>query len=141
MKEGPNSSRLLSANIIQLNDVKLSIDLQIDLGGIHPLYLPLGKRKDIILPFNGVETVIANGIQGPVTGYMGRVKELQLGKYKMSNVLAAYTQVDSLDNEYGNTMLGIKLLQHFNLTFDYMNGKVFIEPSKEFNNRFDFNMT
>ncbi len=141
MKKGPNNSRLINANITQSSGEEISIDLLIDLGGIHPLYLPIGKRDDIILPDNAVESVLASGFQGPVMGYMGRVKELKLGNYKLDSVLVAYANVEPLANEYGNTMLGIKLLQHFNITFDYPNERIFIEPSRKFNNRFHFNMT
>ena len=141
MKKGPNNSRLINANIIQLNGKEISIDLLIDLGGKHPLYLPIGKRDDIILPDNPVESVLANGFQGPIMGYMGRLKGLKLGNYKLDSVLVSYTKVEPSADEYGNTMLGIKLLYHFNITFDYPNERIFIEPSKDFNNRFHFNMT
>jgi hypothetical protein len=141
MKEGPSDSRLVTAEITQLNGKVILIDLLVDLGGIHPLYLPIGKRDDITLPDNSIESTLGSGLQGPVNGYVGRVKELKLGKYKIDNVLTAFTRVDKSADEYGNTMLGIKLLQQFNITFDYFNERMFLEPSNDFNKHISFNMT
>jgi hypothetical protein len=141
MKEGPYNSRLITADITQLNGKKISIDLLVDLGGVHPLYLPIGKRDDIILPNNVIESILGSGLQGPVIGYIGRVKELKLGSYKIDNVLTAFSEVDKSTDEYGNTMLGIKLLQQFNITFDYFNERIFLLPSKDFNKHVSFNMT
>jgi hypothetical protein len=141
MKEGPNNSRLITAEITQSNGNRILIDLLVDLGGIYPLYLPIGKRDDIVLPDNRIESILGSGLQGPVMGYLGRVKELELGDYKVNNVLTAFTEVDKSASEYGNTMLGIKLLQQFNITFDYFNERIFLEPSKDFNKHVSFNMT
>jgi hypothetical protein len=141
MKEGPHNSRLITADITQLNGKKISIDILVDLGGIYPLYLPIGKREDIILPDNALESTLGSGLQGPEIGYIGRVKELKLGNYKIDNVLTAFSEVDKSADEYGNTMLGIKLLQHFNITFDYFNERIFLLPSKDFNKHVSFNMT
>ena len=141
MKEGSYNSRLITADVTQSNGKKISIDLLIDLGGVHPLYLPIGKRDDIILPNNVIESILGSGLQGPVIGYIGRVKELKLGCYKIDNVLTAFSEVDKSADEYGNTMLGIKLLQQFNITFDYFNERIFLLTSKDFNKHVSFNMT
>ena len=141
MDPGPYDSRTINTKILMYNDSEVSIDLLIDIGGVYPLYLPLGKTDNITLPEKYYETITGSGLFGPVSGYIGRIKELQLGKYAINDVLTAYTEVDSTADIYGNTMIGLPLLQRFNITFDYFNEKLIIEPSEIFNNKFDFSKT
>lgn len=140
MKPGPFKSILVPADIIIQNDTETKIDLLIDLGGFYPLYLPVGKDDRIVLPSKTIETTLGTGLQIQ-KGYAGRIKSIHLGKYSLENVLTAFTLTGKEKNEYGNTMIGLPLLQRFNVIFDYFNNRLIIEPSKYFNKQFKFNMT
>ena len=115
-------------------------NLQIDLGGLHPIYLPVGKDEKITLPSNAIESSLGIGLFAQ-NGYMGRVQSVRFGDYSLKNVLAAFQQVDKNANIYGNTMIGLPLLQRFNIIFDYFNNRIILEPSKSYNESFKFNMT
>jgi len=140
MKPGPFKSILVSADIIMQNDTETKIDLLIDLGGYYPLYLPVGKDDKIILPSKKIETTFGTGLQIQ-KGYVGRIKSIHLGKFSLENILTAFTLAGKEKNEYGNAMIGLPLLQRFNVIFDYFNHRVIIEPSKYFDNQFKFNMS
>lgn len=140
MKPGPHDSRTIRADIKMQDGSQTSIDLLVDLGGIYPLYLPVGKYEGIRLPENAVESTLGAGLFRH-EGFLGRVKSIKLGKYVLNDVVTAFTLVDKETDVYGNTMIGFPLLQRFNLTFDYFDSRLILEPSRAFNDPFKVNMT
>jgi hypothetical protein len=117
-----------------------SIDLLVDLGGIYPLYLPIGKYDSIRLPKNAVKSGLGTGFFLH-EGFLSRVKSIKLGKYVLNDVATAFTLVGRETDVYGNTMIGFPLMQRFNVTFDYFDSRLILEPSKAFNDPFKVNMT
>lgn len=140
MKPGPHNSRTIRADIKMQDGSQTSIDLLVDLGGLYPLYLPIGKYDSIRLPKNAVKSGLGTGFFLH-EGFLGRVKSIKLAKYILNDVVTAFTLVDKETDIYGNTMIGFPLLQRFNVTFDYLNSRLILEPSKAFNDPFKVNMT
>lgn len=135
---GPFNSRTITAEVVMPSGAATTIDLLIDLGGIYPLYLPLGKDEKITLPPNSVPTTLGRGLQAQ-DGYLGTVKTVRLGRHVLENVPTAFTPVRQDAAIYGNTMLGLPLLRRFNLTFDYAHDQVFLQPAKAYNAPFKEN--
>jgi hypothetical protein len=140
MEPGPHDSRTIRADIEMQDGSQISIDLLVDLGGIYPLYLPIGKYDSIRLPKNAVKSGLGTGFFLH-EGFLGRVKSIKFGKYVLNEVVTAFTLVDKETDVYGNTMIGFPLLQRFNVTFDYFNNRLILEPAKAFNDPFKVNMT
>jgi hypothetical protein len=65
-------------------------------------------------------------------GYIGRVSKVQIGPYEISDVGAAFKESSGEDVEYGSAMIGMPLLQQFNLTFDYFCDRLILEPNSSF---------
>jgi hypothetical protein len=139
MKPGPHDSRTIQADITMQDGSQTSIDLLVDLGGLYPLYLPIGKYDSIRLPKNAVESTLGAGLF-PSEGFLGRVESIKLGKYVLTDVVTAFTLVDKETDVYGNTMIGFPLLQRFNVTFDYFKDRLILEPSKTFSDPFKVKM-
>jgi hypothetical protein len=128
MKPGPFNSRLVSADI-QLSDGKtIGLDLLIDLGGIYPLYLPLGKYEQITVPGTATEITLGAGLRVQ-KGFLGQVAGVQLGKLFLKDVQAAFIPVSQDAGVYGNTMIGLPLLRNFNVIFDYFNERMILESA------------
>jgi hypothetical protein len=140
MKIGPFNTRTIAAEVTLFNGTIMTIDLLIDIGGLHPLYLPIGKHDKITLPSNAIEVGLGKGLFNQ-KGYMGRVKSVRFGDYVLKDVLTAFTVVDKEADIFGNTMIGLLLLRRFNLVFDYFNNRIILEPSKSFDESFIFNTT
>ena len=139
MKPGPHDSRTIQADIKMEDGSETSIDLLVDLGGIYPLYLPVGKCDSIRLPKNAVKSSLGVGLFRQ-EGYLGRVESISLGKYVLNDVVTAFTLVDKEADVYGNTMIGFPLLQRFNPTFDYFKERLILEPSRDFDRPFKIKM-
>ncbi len=130
MKIGPFNTRTTEAELTLFDGTVMTLDLLIDLGGLHPLYLPIGRHDEIKLPPDAVESVLGGGFFDQ-KGHMGSVKRVRFGKYELNDVVTAFTKVDKTADIFGNTMIGLPLLRRFNLIFDYFNNKIILEPSKK----------
>jgi hypothetical protein len=135
MKTGPFGSRTVTADVVMPNGAATTIDLLVDLGGIHPLYLPLGKHDAITLPPDAVAATLGTGLRTQ-EGYLGKVNTVRLGKYALADVPTAFTPVAKDAGVYGNTMLGLPLLRRFSVTFDYFHDVMILEPSKSYHDPF-----
>ena len=135
MKPGPFASRTMSADITIHNGETVTLDLLIDLGGLHPLYLPIGRDDRITLPPDAVEASLGRGLFGQ-KGYLGTTRNIRFGDYIVKDVPTAFTVVDKTSDVFGNTMIGLPLLWRFNVIFDYFNERVILEPSAAFDDPF-----
>lgn len=140
MKIGPYNTRTIQANITLENNETTSIDLIIDIGGLHPVYLPLGKYENISLPSKAIESGLGSGFFY-TKGYMARIKNISFGSYNLGGVLTAFTPVEKDADIFGNTMIGLPLLKRFNVIFNYFENEIILEPSKFYNDHFQFNLT
>jgi hypothetical protein len=135
MQPGPFSSRTMTADIMMHNGETATLDLLIDLGGLHPLYLPIGRDDRITLPPDAVEASLGRGLFSQ-QGYLGTIKGVFFGDYMLEDVPTAFTVVEKDSDDYGNTMIGLPLLRRFNVIFDYSNERIILEPSESFNDPF-----
>lgn len=135
MQPGPFSSRTINADIITHEKKTVTLELLIDLGGLHPVYLAVGRDDGITLPSDAKETSLGEGLFSQ-KGYMATVPCIKLGDYSLYNVPTAFSVVEKNMSIYGNTMVGLPLLRKFNIIFDYFNERIILEPSQSFNQPF-----
>jgi hypothetical protein len=135
LNPGRYDSRSIPATVRTANGRETRLDLLVDLGGLFPLYLPLGKYAGIVLPEDAVEASLGAGLMQQ-KGFVGRVPTVRLGRYTLNDVVAAFTPVAEAAEIFGNTMIGLPLLQRFNVTFDYPGGRLVLEPSRSFSTPF-----
>ncbi|MFD0795280.1 aspartyl protease family protein [Mucilaginibacter litoreus] len=115
----------------------------IDLGAGHPLSLENMIQK-YGLPEKYIPANLGVALNGPITGYLSRIKSLQLGKYNLSNVITSFPDKDYVQRTYsvprdGN--IGMGILKKFNLVFDYSNGLLYIKPNNTFKAPFEHDMS
>ena len=133
---GPFSSSTITADIMMHNGETATLDLLIDLGGLHPLYLPVGRDNRITLPPDAVEASLGRGLFIQ-QGYLGTIKGVRLGDYALKDIPTASTVVEKNSDVYGNTMIGLPLLRRFITIFDYSKERIIFEPSESFDDPFE----
>jgi len=130
---------------VKMQDGKLmSRKLLIDLGAGHPLSL-----ENVIaeqgLPQNFIAANLGMGLTGPIKGFISRVSELHLDKYKLPNVITSFPDMEYLKNgapivpRDGN--LGIGTLKRFTMLIDYSSNSLYIKKGLNFNDPFEHDMT
>lgn len=137
MKKGPHNARTVPI-LIEFDDATTTkMDLLIDLGGIWPIYLPDNQPEKIKIPTDAKQTRIGMGGLGtPEYGKVGSVKSVSIGSQKLDNVVAAFVPTEGNASVYSNSMIGLPLLERFNIYFDYTNERIILEPSEKFSNPF-----
>lgn len=113
----------------------------IDLGAGHPVSLERVADKTLYSQ-QLIDANLGIGLSGLISGYKGRVKEIQLGKYKIKNVLASYPEdngrVPTVPRD-GN--LGVEVLKRFTLVFNYSGNEMYIKSNVEFKAPFEHDMS
>jgi hypothetical protein len=83
------------------------------------------------------------GLTGPIKGEIGRVRQLSLGKYSLTNVLSSFPDSRG-DNSFsaerdGN--LGMDALKRFMLIFDYSKGMLYLKSRGNLKEPFERDMS
>jgi hypothetical protein len=117
--------------------------LVVDLGAGHPLSLE-NMVDTHELPKKSIAANLGMGFNGPVNGYISRINEIELGKYKIKNLISSFPEDDpskkSLrENRDGN--LGIGLLKKFDIVFDYHDHAIYLKSGQNFNEPFEHDMS
>ena len=123
-------------------DIK-STKLVIDLGAGHPLLLDCTEQ---LRQFSTryIQANLGVGFNGPITGYLSRINEIEIGKYDIKNLISSFPVQDSLHHALdagrdGN--LGIGLLKRFDAVFDYSHNALYLKPSRNFKEPFEHDMS
>ncbi|MGH7237464.1 MAG: PDZ domain-containing protein [Candidatus Saccharimonadales bacterium] len=117
--------------------------LIIDLGAGHPLSLEnMADRHD--LPKKCIAANLGIGFNGPISGFISRINEIDIGKYDIKNLISSFPEDDSLrkalkEKRDGN--LGIGLLKRFIVVFDYPGKAIYLKRGPGFNAPFEHDMS
>lgn len=132
----------LKAKVLISDSHYVGKKLLIDLGAGHPLSIENAQS----LAGNSKKFIAANlgvGLTGPVNGYISRVDELNVGKYKFKHVIASFPDsnmhVNYIVQRDGS--LGMGVLKRFLLVFDYKNQKLYLKPNARYKEPFEHDMS
>lgn len=134
----------LQAKVKLDNGRTLDTKLVIDFGAGHPLMLENMIEKNG-MPAHHIVANLGIGLNGPITGYLTRIKELDIGKYKFTDVITSFPTFDSLRTKEmsverdGN--LGLSILKRFTLIMDYQSGAMYLKPGNDFKKPFEHDMS
>ncbi len=133
----------LEANV-QLTDGSIKRSkLIVDLGAGHPISLE-NMATENLLPKKYIIANLGIGFNGPINGYLSRISGIELGKYKIRNLISSFPTNDS-PNTYetikrdGN--LGIELLKKFTVVFDYPDSAIYLKPNPNYKTPFEHDMS
>lgn len=115
------------------NDGKIYNDkVDIDFGGLYDLMIALNNKNNIQLPTDAVE-VVSRGAQGKAIEYKAKIKSMTFGKYTFENPTVYYGDEEVSRIHPDNLgVIGLPLFMKFKIIFDYINGKMYVEPNKNF---------
>ena len=101
------------------------------------------EDSNIVLSKRRPVTIQAEGLGGKKLMQLTVVKQVKLGPYKFSNVPVYLYDDEQNITSYPFTggLIGNELLRRFNLTFNYGEREVFIEPNTHFRDDFDYAYT
>jgi hypothetical protein len=138
-----NHKPYLEANVHLPDGTVKKSKLVIDLGAGHPLSLD-NMTGSPELPKQSIPANLGMGFNGPVCGFLSRINEIELGKYKIKNLISSFPEADSLKRKFmekrdGN--LGVGLLKKFVVVFDYYNKVIYLKPGPNYHEPFEHDMS
>ena len=122
----------IQAKITRVDGTQQFSKLIVDLGAGHSVSLENVTDKNA-LTTKYIDANLGIGINGVITGQMGRLKELALGKYGLKDVLAAFPETNTTAlsiKRDGN--IGVDMLKKFTIVFDYTDKAIYLKPSVGF---------
>jgi hypothetical protein len=131
----------VQVNIELLNGKQIPVELIVDIGATHALSLTMESNPAIVPPEKVVPILVRlPGVGAEIDAKVGRIKSLTLGKYAMNDLVSTFLpkKLMPVDKD-GN--LGNGTFRKFNITFDYRQKCMYLEPSNHFVEPFEYNMT
>lgn len=133
---------------VQLDDsTVVNAKLLVDSGAGYGLVLDPSSNPLIQLPKKHVSSLIGRGLGGLITGNIGRVRSLNLGKYKIEDVVANFpdpnSYIDTLkaSDVFRNGSIGGEILSRFTVVYNFPGEKIYFKKNSGFGKKFYFNMS
>ncbi len=129
------------------NGVVVNAKLLVDSGASHGLVLDPSSDNKIVVPEKHVNSLIGRGLGGLITGEIARIKALNIGKYRIENVIVnfpdANSYIDTLkaSDVFRNGAIGGEILSRFTTIYDFPREKLYVKKNSSFYNTFNFNMS
>jgi hypothetical protein len=119
------------------------VKLIIDTGAGHALSLETGTHEKITISDPAIRTQLGIGLNGIISGYMGRTKNFNIGRYQIKNIITSFPDfglVAAKNKIPRNGNLGIDMLRRFNITFDYSRQMMYLKPNRFYKEPFEHDM-
>lgn len=89
------TTKIKVSNHAELKDNKLILDL----GAGHPLSLENLVDQNHGLPEKFIASNLGISLTGPIKGFLSRINEIEIGKYKLKNVVTSFPEYDTVKNK------------------------------------------
>jgi hypothetical protein len=124
------------------------VKLLIDSGASHGLILEPDSNDTLKVPAMHVNSIIGRGLGGVITGKIGRIGAVDLGKYDVKDVIANFpdpnSYMDTLKTSRSvkrNGAIGGEILSRFKVTFDFPREYLYLKKNSQFKKKFYYNMS
>lgn len=138
----------LSAEITMNDSTKVRTKLLVDSGASHGLVLEPDSDPGLKVPPRNIKSIIGRGIGGIITGKIGRIKEVDIGDYKIPSVISNFpdpnSYMDTLKTGraiFRNGSVGGEVLSRFHVVFDFPKEKLYLKRNHDFKKKFYFNLS
>jgi hypothetical protein len=134
----------VEARVIMPGIAPFKTKLVVDLGAGHPVSIER-YIKTYGLPQKFIASAnLGIGLNGPINGFISRMDEFDLGKFRLKKVLASFpddrnNQINLSVKRDGN--LGVGILKRFNVILDYPDSAMYLKPGATYNDPFEHDMS
>lgn len=124
----------------------INAKLLMDSGASHSLLLdPLSDNR-ITVPKETVSSTIGRGLGGEITGKAGRVRLVQLGKYKVPRVVTNFPDPNSYADTstvkvFRNGTVGGEMMSRFTVIYNFPKQELYLKKNSDFKKGFYYNLS
>lgn len=130
------------ANTTLTKDTTIRAKYLIDTGASISLLLYTNSHPAFDLPPKYIQSKLGMGLGGFLQGFLGRVDKIDLGGNVLNGVITNFQDlsedVDTAFLNRRNGIIGNQILSRFEVTIDYMRGKMYLEPEKNLHRKFQY---
>jgi hypothetical protein len=137
----------LTTPVVLADGTQFTAKLLMDTGASHGLMLDPSTDTRIIVPTKRVSSVIGRGLGGAITGKVGRVKALSLGRFKLEEAIANFPDPNSyfdslkLGRTERNGSIGGEVLSRFTVVFNFSREEIYLKKNRDFKKEFHYNLS
>jgi hypothetical protein len=135
----------LNARILLPQLGEIGTRLLMDSGASNGISLESYQGGKFPEPKKSVPANLGMGFSGLISGNIGRVSSVQIGSFKIKDVIASYPDYEDggakTTETRRNGSIGADLLRHFDLTMDYSHKKIYLKPNSNFRLPFEHDMS
>lgn len=138
-----NDKPYMFGKIINEAGDTVDVKLLIDTGASQALWIDERTSDKLSVPLNNIPANLGMGLNGQITGRVGRLPELLIGKFKFKGVVSGFPDPESLsdylkiDNRHGS--LGSDICRRFKFVIDYQGGFVYLKKNSRYREPFFYN--
>lgn len=133
----------LNVPVAVSDSLTMPLKLVLDTGAGHALSLETNSDPQLRVPEKRLRAQLGLGLNGAINGYLGRVRSMQLGRYKVQSLLTSFPDASNgaLRAEVPrNGNIGFELLKRFDIAIDYTHNALWIRPNALFKDPFEHDM-
>lgn len=137
----------LTTPVVLEDGTQFTAKLLMDTGASHGLMLDPMSDSRITVPEKRVSSIIGRGLGGEITGKVGRIKALHIGKYKLDNPIANFPDPNSyfdslkLGRTQRNGSIGGEVLSRFKVVINFANEEIYLKKNNSFKKSFHYNLS
>ena len=138
----PSGAPVVAAMVTPLGGTPIRHRFMLDIGSGLALAIHSPFVAEHNLLGGGVRTIRATGMAGAggvSVGRLGRVASLQIGSFRIENVIALFSQdkVGAFANASLAGNIGAQIASRFRMILDYSRNRIMLEPAATFADPFD----
>ncbi len=124
----------------------LALRLLLDTGAGHALSIETTADPRLRLPPVRLRTDLGRGLTGLISGSLGRVAAVHLGRYHLPQVLTSFPDSSQVHDRLMGTerlrhgSLGYEVLKRFTTIIDYPHNRLLLRPTTELREPFEHDM-
>jgi hypothetical protein len=134
---------------LEMNDTtSVSAKLLVDSGASHGLFLEPGSSPKIQIPEKNVTSIIGRGIGGEISGQIGKIKAIHIGRYKISNVITSFPDpnayTDTLKTNpyiFRNGSIGGEILSRFTVIYNFPGERIYFKRNSYYKKDFYYSLS
>ena len=135
----------LTSRVTLRDTTTAALRLLLDTGAGHSLLLDMNTNPQLRLPHPCVSASLGRGLNGLITGHLGRTAALQLGRYSLAALITSFpdtsqARLASRDG-FRNGSLGYEALSRFDAIIDYPHNQLLLKPNLRYRRPFEHDMS
>ena len=127
--------------VIYMDKSKDNLKTVIDLGASTSFVVDTELTPNAVIPDETLSKDLY-GMGGKTEMKIGRINEIQLGRFHLDNVITNYGPMKiGAEGMNDHANLGLGILKRFHVHFDYPNARMILEPNKYYRDPFEYDMS